>query len=547
MTNNCKLDWGKRVHDGYNLYEKGIHKGIGYIMNAIKIHNPEYYQEHIKPLLKRSGKDESEQQESFKTSPYTVEDFQRDFSKFKRPYQMIEKLKLCVAVNTRGGYIVKQRSNNTIEYKEMKRSAFEDFIGKDAFEYETTEEERHKMKEQKKAVKEFKAIKIKDIVSNSMYRDNFETFNGVDMMSDSPDVLQLYEPPAVTEYNEQLILDWLSFMRSLINNPEAFDELIDSNAYRFRHPTEFIEKFFINYGTGNNDKSYLAACLDKLYPNYANVAVQQNQIENDTFNAWTVRNLLLWIEEAEQSNYQTKSLQQRIKQMTTKQTSTRGLYSETKNGRNWAIVGMNTNSKDLNGAIRYDDATISRLVILDFKSNAMPRSQLDQQCKYFITHPCFAYSLYHYLKDIHQINPDFSPRRYYGDDKRKILERMTMINKNSVEDWFAECHEDLVHDAKVNKVECKYIYEADANTSYSQWRMNQPKRMCLNYIRDSMIAMGFEYKNKKESGKYLHTWRITAEKYNELIKKLNPVDEDEDEEWEDIDDSANNNGIELVQ
>ena len=36
---------------------------------------------------------------------------------------------------------------------------------------------------------------------------------------------------------------------------------------------------------------------------------------NDAFNAWIVRNLLVWMEEAEKSNYKSQAIQQRVKQL----------------------------------------------------------------------------------------------------------------------------------------------------------------------------------------------------------------------------------------
>ena len=223
-------------------------------------------------------------------------------------------------------------------------------------------------------------------------------------------------------------------MKEMINNTEAFDELLDSHAYRFRHPTELIEKFFINYGTGHNCKTFLLACFDLIYPNCANVAVKQQQLESDTFNAWVVRNLLLWLEEAEKGklNYRERAIQQAVKQVTTLKASARGMYNETKSARNWAIAGMNTNSKDLYGLARSDPATLQRLVIIDFKENLhgeiYNEKKLKVKCNKFIRDPNFAYSLYYYLAEVRKINENFSPVRYYGKDKQTILDRITMAN-----------------------------------------------------------------------------------------------------------------------
>ena len=80
-----------------------------------------------------------------------------------------------------------------------------------------------------------------------------------------------------------------------------------------------------------------------------------------------------------------------LKQLTTKKASARGMYKETKSARNWAIFGMNTNQEDLYGLARADDATLQRLVILDFKENAYTREEMDKECRKYINHPDFAY------------------------------------------------------------------------------------------------------------------------------------------------------------
>ena len=129
--------------------------------------------------------------------------------------------------------------------------------------------------------------------------------------------LQLYIPPT-GKYNPELVKSWMEFVYDLVETPQALTEFFASHAYRFRNPTEFIEKFFVNYGKGHNGKTYLAACMAELYPNFSNAAVSLAQITNDSFNAWLTRNLFIWMEEVENKTYQTKDLQKHIKLMTTK-------------------------------------------------------------------------------------------------------------------------------------------------------------------------------------------------------------------------------------
>ena len=306
LTTNCKCEWVKRTLAAARDYGSGKFKfnNCGYLFNAIKYHNPDYYKSNVIPLLRQSIQ---ETNESFKSSSYTINQFNRDVSTFKTIAQLINKIKLCVAINTNGGYIVKQLDNDesgneikNIVFNVIGKNELLNIINADTFSYDATEEDKQKMRDAHKKVTDRISIKISKLVTDSQYLDNFDKYDGVALLTNCNTVLQIYNPPATTTYDKQLIVDWITFMKSLLNNPIAFDELLYSHAYRFKHPSEFIEKFFINYGKGHNGKSYLAACFESIYPHLANVAATQTQIESDTFNAWIVNNLFVWLEEAEQ-------------------------------------------------------------------------------------------------------------------------------------------------------------------------------------------------------------------------------------------------------
>ena len=200
---------------------------------------------------------------------------------------MIKKLKLCLALNTNGGYIIKQLADDdgngpkNIIFNAISKSELIDKINATTFSPKLTEEEKEKMRADRKKV----SVKINTIVTDSQYLGNFDNYDGVALLTHSDTVFQIYNPPTTTYYDKKLIEDWIEFMKILINNPEAFDKLLHSQAYRFKHPNEYIEKFFINYGKKHNGKSYLGACFEKIYPHLANVAATQTQIESDTFNA----------------------------------------------------------------------------------------------------------------------------------------------------------------------------------------------------------------------------------------------------------------------
>lgn len=533
LTPSAKQNWNSE-----RARNESEHSNSSLLIEMLKIYNNKYFKANIEPSLNKSKL-------NFKNSDYTVENFQHDFTGIKPISELINKLRLCVAINTRGGYIVKFRSeedHKTILFQDIKRKELIEYIGTLTFTYQTTEADKQRMKDQHKKVKDVETVKIEHIFTNNLYLRSFDLYDGIDLMTSNENILQLYNPPTGT-YDEQLINAWLEFMKSLIHNPEAFDELLDSHAYRFRHPSEYIEKFFINYGTGHNGKSYLASCLASAYPGFANVATTQDQIERDNFTAWIVRNLLIWMEEAETSNYQSKSIQQRVKQLTTKNASSRGMYKEVKSARNWAIFGMNTNQKDLYGLARGDKALIDRLVILNFKDNVYPAEELNEKCRGFISNSNFAYSLYHYLANVREIRNGFSPVRYYGKDKYDFIRGATSENKNSVEDWLVECCDGLKHERKNKDTSIDIvILEKQANESYNTWRSYHKDRQCIQYIKTTMEKLGFKRTTTTiNKVKGVPIYRIEKTKYDEIMSKLNPELEDDGEEMnfdDEIDEDA---------
>ena len=52
---------------------------------------------------------------------------------------------------------------------------------------------------------------------------------------------------------------------------------------------------------------------------------------------------------------------------------------------------------------------IDRLVILNFKDNVYSKEELNNKCREYIDNDKFAYSLYHYLSEVHEIPANWSP------------------------------------------------------------------------------------------------------------------------------------------
>lgn len=529
-------------------FTKYVNGGWSYrcLITMLKTYAKDYYEKCVKPLvvIEKSS-------EKFVNDKYNLNTFLHDVGYITSQKELFEKLNRFIAFCGNGRYIIKMRSdanndqytkkeNEIIEFNLIKSAELKELIGKIEVSLPTTEEEKQKMRKDKKKVRDTKKVKIMYLLQDSAFYKYFHIYDGISLLSESKDILQLYVPPS-GKYDEKLILDWLEFMSSLIESKEAFNEFLDSHAYRFRHPSEFIEKFFINYGSGNNGKSYLTACISKMYPNVSNGGVNLKQITSDMFNSWMTRNLFLWMEEVEDETYKTKDLQKNVKLMTTKQASSRGMYLEVKSARNWAICGMNTNNEDLYGLIRGDKALKERLVIMKFnEGNAEKyggKKGFETKCKSFINNPNFAFSLYHYLKEVREINERFSPVRYEGKDKLEFIEKAQMKRKNSVEEWVTDLmNEGGFKKSIVRKVPYMFIIESDANGAYKNWCSYDKSRLYLKSIKESMVSLGFEYKNTRINGECAKVYRIEEDKYKELMNKLNDIDEDDIDDMELVED-----------
>ena len=520
-----------------------LSKTPGYFVDTAKM-NREKYRKTMIAFMRKAKNKENEQ---FRTSPYTINDFADELHTFTSLSELISKLTLCVAKHKTNGYIIKQVSeeeedHGAIIFQHIKHSELSNSIG-DLYRTFETPDEKGKTKNVKYVIGHL--LKNADSVFGQIKK-----YDGIALMSTNKKYLNLYEPPPKTNYNKQLIIDWIEFIKGLLKHEEPFIELLNSHAWRFKHPLDYIEKFFVNYGKGHNGKSHMAACLAKMYPNLSNVGIRQEQLEKDLFNAWVVRNLFMWIEEVQKETYQTGSLEQKVKLMTTKQASVRGMYDMTKNARNWAIIGMNTNKKDLYGLIRSNDPAVhERLVILDFKTikrTEQEQAEFDKKCHYFSDHPDFAYSLYYYLNHDWIISEDFNPVRYYKQDKWDFIKNALIATKNSVMNWFINSYncEMMIRktlsvkvDGVTQKISYRLFRENECNDSYTLWKANNKSPYNVTYIKETMTkTLGFDYKKKtvgtRAEDKNVPVYFMKTDDFDKLIDKLNKNDDDEEEEQE---------------
>lgn len=473
----------------------------------------------------------------YRTSNYT-------FNEYKEPRTLIlteeEHKKLiqqCVAVKL-NGFIIKERGENAFKYTEIKRSKMNEYFGfnikyqkfiekKDYSGFVTVEEPLTKF---------IKSIEIQ-----------LAQFDGFKLMSSNPNYLNLYIPPTGT-YLKGIPEKIIKFFESRVINPIALHEELASHAYRLRHPNSFIEKCFVHYSPnyGNCGKSLLAAILEKMYPNLANVGATQQQLTS-RFNGWACDLLMLHVEELQNSNYRNHDFEGIIKQMTTKMGSGEKKGVDTKACEHHAIIGFNTNQKDLYGLIRADEATISRLVILFFKPKPEDldwdefKTEIGLNDKVNTEQDAFnlGYTMYKYLKEEYDISNKFSPCRYYEQEKFDLIDTLRKDNKNSIDSWLNELRYDdadesdeyipneykLLVKKRIKGIEytCIKNVKREINKSYSYFvkETNASTTFKIDSIIQSLKDKGF----KEIASSGIRWLRIETIIYEKLVDSLDSLEE----------------------
>lgn len=375
------------------------------------------------------------QEHPFVTSKFSIEDYIREAAKFPDVKTHREALKCCVAIGARTGFIIKEYNKETGSFN-YRACPSRELSERLSFTFEFTETSTTKKitkNGESCEVKEitYKYQPMKDLKGN--FRSELKAYNDVDIFSDDPTILSLYVPPTCDAPDVSMIESYIKDMQTRFYNPEAFNELLATHAFRLRHPNVNIVKFFIFFSiAGKTGKTSLMEQIDLLYPNLSMIGVKSKNVQSE-FTGWMVRYLNIGFEELENEEYRNKFFETFLKQITTRKTSVRNLYENVTTGINRAIVSINTNSPDLFGMIYGDQALLSRMVILDFKPPVSKEDGLTFKRKYGFddTAPdyrarlnLFAASFYYYLRYVYVIPSDFTPERYDGEDKMKVIQRL---------------------------------------------------------------------------------------------------------------------------
>ena len=518
------------------------------LLKIIRLYNPKDFEDRIVPLI--------DTKLEFIASEYSFDKYILECHTFTTKYQHINALAKCIAFNTKGGFIKKTKVRYDIayEYVSARQLSRESNL---KVKIQTTDEDKEKMRSQKKKVQDFKFINSWDLIQEANAEGKLNKYVGMTLTpikyepDETAEELWKYRPPVKRNYNKAIVEEWLAFMKTRVVHDKPFMEELYSHAYRLRNPHAFIEKFFIHYGKRNSGKSFLAATLAAIYPNLANVAVQERQLK-DIFNSFISEKLHIHIEELENENYQNRYIETLIKQYTTKNGSARIMYKGNEEVINCAIIGMNTNDPKLYGFVRTDDdAALDRLVIIEFKPSDLSKKQFRDKAEYFLGNRDFSYSLYKYLLEDLEIPEDFTISRYDGIEKDEFILKANQTYKNSVGLYIAHLAKKHAEDPK--EFESEYLNECDGiryiyrrqsaiKDEYTYWARNYSDGKGIfakeNVVKE-LIKIGFDSKKtsikNKETGAIQKGVLIVRIPLEEFIK-FNPdiAHEDQDDYVEEV-------------
>ena len=466
-----------------------------------------------------------------------------------------------VAIMTEG-YIIKRRDAAAgFKYEEIDGEK----LSKKVFNIRFDAEFDLGVDEKGKPKKVTKKITSMYFLQEAAYQSYFQKYDDLELFTDEPNKLSRFIPPA-GDVDKDLAKRIIEFFRNKrIKNPRAFDELISSHAYRLRYPNAFIEKIFVYYSKqGNTGKSFLAGLLAMMYPGYANVQIKHNQVIEDK-NGFIYDLLMAQVEELQGTEYADKRFATWVKQSTSPDASARKMYKDTYSCKNRCLVGFNTNQTDLYGLAREDDATISRLVILDFEKPLTPDewSVIKTEWGLDPTNPNYkknvykvGASLYHYLLEDYVLVEGFNSCRYYNKEKYDLIDRLRKETANLPEQFVMDLKETTQLQKDEEDDDDEYIDETiyiierkrDKRSKESKEKVviktASLKRAFTRFIRDyknstyglksvqnALERIGFEMKHTDKGDVYI----IDASKFDEWKQRLNPADDSIDlDDYEDV-------------
>lgn len=455
--------------------------------------------------------------DTFDTEDYTLNDYKAEAGRLRLIASHEQRLRRCVAL-TVSGYIVRLRDDAGYYYKEVTAKELETEYLKI---WRLIDGRRYKP-----------AV---DSLQNAEYQGTLQFYDRIELFSNNPRVLSLYVPPSADVYRKDWVETFIHFFEyGRVFNRQSFHEELSAHAYRFRHPSASINKFFVHFSpTGNTGKTLLACVLGSLYPRLSVIGIKSHETKSD-YAGWMNQYLNLSFEELDNEEYRNKFFETFLKQsVSDSPTSCRRLYKETVQREFKSIVSMNTNSTDLYGMIRADSATIQRMVVLHFKpapfqddenSNYLYWSRFLKRVGLNKTDPqsaqnknIFAYSLYRYLREeyVNPFCPDlekWNPDRYSGEDKYKIIADLHDQSKTAPNRFVKGlCLLKYSDNAPLNIVRMGsqrmyFIRKSDFKEAVKSYRTeltaSEQKAYSLKHFIEALVRAGWdpEYRTNKSRG-----------------------------------------------
>ena len=519
LTTNARENWNDAMFNS-----KPSFNGRKQLWTIIKAYNPSYYQS-IYPEFEAK---------TFTDSPYTWDMFQDD--NFESPCDVVYKLKQCVARCSNGdGFILK--FNHGI-FKQMKLAeilaSFDTIYSFPITDPDEIEEAEKNHKSMKK-----KQYKLRKFFTEYDYKKELAIFEDVRVYSEADNVLSLWRPPLPMKDDAVMLVQrFINYFYRQATYIRPMEEYLYSLSYKIKHPDRLLNKVFIFHGEGDDGKTFMNAAAKEIFGEFGWV-VKKDAITGDMFNDWQDRALYVCIEEAKNTNKRGRDdsdeLVEALKQLTTINTTRRGIHKSLRQGRNQAMLCLTTNRKDIAGLSRVDNAMYERLVIVDFKKATVESkeevhtiSKLSDLKNAIYETPqakSFTYAFFNYLKGL-TLPDSFTEDRYEGSEKDVLLAISQVSQQTYVEDWLIDIAQNNIHHKTIKSGEYAYISKNRATELFAKRLELMPTKKEHRWMQE-LKDIGFEIKNNSSfTGVSERVFAMKWDKWNEWYRLRSGKDDD---------------------
>ena len=466
LTINAKNKFFEQLTRNRN--KKYKHHGV--LLKILKIHNPDYYNNNILPLIKKNivSKDE------FLNSKYCFSDYLKETIRFSTIDDYISNLIKCLAFTDCGDYIMKVFNDGKIEFQILDSKTLQNYFNFDIT-IPTTIEEKELMRQKHKKISDTKTLSLLKELRNIRNRDRFKSFVKFEVIGDDDKIFSLFRAPSIAmsynsiKDNPDLISKWLRLIEDQLFDEEAikaFHHLLKIAAFTLKYHKK-APVFFIKYSsTGNTGKTYIDNSFKKLYGDFALVGINEQQL-SEKHNGGLAKKLYRSYDEFSTDNYSSKATNNIIKRLTNNSQTVRSMNRDTRQENDFAIDVLNTNHADLYGMLNSgDQALLSRFCIIRFKERSIFESQFFGD-KDIIDDINFPLSLYNYLMSLDL--DEFVKRNLFDRYDSSIVQNQLRAIKESPLEDFLDDIQDCWKNGVFHDEEIEYITVSEMNRLYVQY------------------------------------------------------------------------------